>query len=151
MKERELQDAVIELARLLGWRVAHFRAAQTGRGWRTPVEADGAGFPDLILAKPGRPVIFAELKSSVGLLSDQQGAWFGTLELARAQVHIWRPADWMSGRIEAVLRAETAPAPQPVVRVTMPDGEIWNLEPGEVNFNGRTFSTPVTLKRRERS
>ena len=47
MSERELQDAVIQLARLLGWRVAHFRPAMTTRGWRTPVSADGAGFPDL--------------------------------------------------------------------------------------------------------
>lgn len=48
ISEAELQSAVIELARTLGYRVAHFRAARTAQGWRTPVEADGAGFPDLV-------------------------------------------------------------------------------------------------------
>jgi hypothetical protein len=45
--EREFQRQVIDLARLLGWRCAHFRPGRTARGWRTPVQADGAGFPDL--------------------------------------------------------------------------------------------------------
>lgn len=43
--ERQWQAQVIELARILGWRVAHFRPALTKHGWRTPVQADGAGFP----------------------------------------------------------------------------------------------------------
>ena len=60
MTEADLQQAVIECARTLGWMVAHFRPAlrQSGR-WSTPVQADGKGFPDLVLARAGR-VIFAE-------------------------------------------------------------------------------------------
>jgi hypothetical protein len=50
--ERDFQSAVVPCARLFGWRVAHFRAAQTKHGWRTPVEADGKGFPDLLLLHP---------------------------------------------------------------------------------------------------
>jgi hypothetical protein len=55
-------SAVIDLPHLLGWRAAHFRPARTATGWRTPVAADGAGFPDLVPAKSGLPVIFAETK-----------------------------------------------------------------------------------------
>jgi hypothetical protein len=39
---------VLDLAKLRGWRTAHFRPAQTSRGWRTAVQGDGAGFPDLV-------------------------------------------------------------------------------------------------------
>jgi hypothetical protein len=102
--EAELQQAVIELARLLGYRVAHFRAAQTVKGWRTPVEADGKGFPDLVCVKPGR-LLFIELKSERGRLSVDQQAWLGALIGARAHVVVLTPHDWLSGAIEAVLRA----------------------------------------------
>ena len=63
MTEAQFQSAIVELARLLGYRVAHFRAAKTAHGWRTPVAADGAGWPDLTLAKPGR-LLFVECKSA---------------------------------------------------------------------------------------
>jgi hypothetical protein len=45
-----------------GWRAAHFRPARTAKGWRTPVAADGAGFPDLVLVRRTR-IVAAELKS----------------------------------------------------------------------------------------
>ena len=52
MSEAVLQDAVIELANLKGWTVAHFRPAQNARGdWRTPVAAQGKGFPDLVMVR----------------------------------------------------------------------------------------------------
>lgn len=104
-QEAEFQAQVIQLARLLGWRVAHFRAAQTKRGWRTPVSADGAGFPDLVLARKGR-VIFAELKTQRGKLSTAQECWQNELSGLpnddRVLVTVWRPADWSD--IEAALK-----------------------------------------------
>lgn len=111
MNERELQKGVIDCARLFGWRVAHFRPAQTARGWRTPVEADGAGFPDLVLVRDGR-LIFAELKGDSGRLSEAQTAWLVALEVVNVahvcgpciEVYRWKPADWTSGRIEQLLR-----------------------------------------------
>lgn len=103
MTEQQLQRAVIELARLLGWRVAHFRAAQTVNGWRTPVEGDGKGFPDLVLARAGR-VIFAELKGAKGKLSPEQEAWLEELTGGVYGWCVWRPADWADGTIELVLR-----------------------------------------------
>jgi len=104
VSEAELQEVVIDTARLLGWRVAHFRPARTERGWRTPVAADGAGFPDLILARPGRPLLCVELKSAKGQVSTDQGEWLRVLELAGGcDVRLWRPNDWLSGEIEGVL------------------------------------------------
>lgn len=101
--ERELQDAVTGLAGVLGWRWVHFRPARTVDGWRTPVEGDGAGWPDLFMVRSGR-IIAAELKSSSGRLSPAQDAWLGRLELAGVETHVWRPDDWRSGAIEAALR-----------------------------------------------
>ena len=104
MKERELQDAVIDCARALGWRVAHFRPAKTEKGWRTPVAADGAGWPDLVLVRGSR-LIFAELKSATGKLSDAQVEWEYALERSGHAVYVWRPDDWLHGGVEEVLRA----------------------------------------------
>ena len=100
ISEANLQAAIVDLARLLRWRVAHFRPAQNGRGdWRTAVSADGAGFPDLVLARNG-VVIFAELKSQKGRISPTQEAWLAALPHSL----VWRPADWFSGAVEAALR-----------------------------------------------
>lgn len=108
MTERELQSAIIELAQLLGWRVAHFRPAQTAKGWRTPVEADGAGWPDLTLVRNGH-LLFAELKSSTGKLSPAQQVWLDELTAVsfaedRVLTFVWSPAQWVDGDVERVLR-----------------------------------------------
>lgn len=92
--ERDFQKAVVELAQLAGWRVAHFRPAKTSKGWRTPVAADGAGFPDLILVREGRLVV-AELKSGTGRVSEEQQGWLDAFEtVPSTEVFVWRPDDW---------------------------------------------------------
>lgn len=91
MTEHELQRTIIEAARMFGWFCAHFRAAKTSKGWRTPVEADGAGFPDLCLVR--ERVIFAELKSAKGKLRQEQSEWLTKLRAAGQEVHVWRPQD----------------------------------------------------------
>jgi hypothetical protein len=100
--ETELQSAVIECAQLLGWRVAHFRPALTAKGWRTPVSGDGKGFPDLVLVKGD--VLFVELKSDSGKQSPEQHEWARAIVKASGEFHLWRPRDWISGAVEAVLR-----------------------------------------------
>lgn len=106
--ERDLQQAVIETARLLGWRVAHFRPARTKHGWATPVAADGKGFPDLVLVHRDRGVIFAELKAGRGKLTAEQVEWINELHLAlwesrpRVDVFVWTPEHWPE-RITEVL------------------------------------------------
>jgi hypothetical protein len=92
--EAGFQAAVIEVARLGGWKVAHFRPARTKYGWKTPVAADGAGWPDLACVRGDRAV-FAELKSETGKLSDAQADWLDRLRLLPcAEVFVWRPSDW---------------------------------------------------------
>jgi hypothetical protein len=103
--EAGFQRAVIDLARLMGFRVAHFRAAQTARGWRTPVQADGAGFPDLVMVR-GNRIIAAELKAQAGRVSDEQLAWLDALAAAGCESYVWRPRDWE--RVVHVLAPERA-------------------------------------------
>lgn len=118
MRESDFQRTVIEMAQRLSWRVAHFRPAQTEKGWRTPVAADGKGFVDLVLVRDR--VLFVELKTDKGKLSLDQEQWRRAINGAldswlRSQdaiepsaptspfVHlVWRPADL--DRIEEVLR-----------------------------------------------
>lgn len=109
LREAELQRAVIDCARWLGWRVSF-----THRSDHSP-----AGYPDLTLVRnrpPAPPcVLWVELKSDRGRLSDDQRAWLGDLASVEAAamalgapaligVYCWRPADWHSGEIERVLR-----------------------------------------------
>lgn len=105
VSEAQLQKQVLDLAKLTGWTRAHFRPARVGTGddqrWVTPVAADGAGFPDLVLVHPDRGVLFRELKSASGRLSDDQEAWLGVLMAAGADAAVWRPDDWDD--IEATL------------------------------------------------
>lgn len=91
--EASFQKAVIDLARLNGWIVAHFRPAQNSRGeWRTPVAADGKGFPDLVLVR--ERVLFRELKTDRGRLSQEQWSWIAQLGDAGADAGVWMPRDW---------------------------------------------------------
>ena len=102
--EDQFQSTVIEAAQALGWKVAHFRPAKTDKGWRTPVQADGKGFPDLVMVRThdGR-IIFAELKSDEGKLSDDQQDWLNSLDATgKVEVFTWRPRDW--DEIERILR-----------------------------------------------
>ena len=111
MKETEagFQRAVIELAQLHGWVVHHTRKARAGRKgerWVTPVAADGAGFVDLVLARD--KVIFAELKTDMGLLRPSQKMWRTALIAAGANYRLWRPRLWDA--IEEELRNDATKA-----------------------------------------
>ena len=128
MSEDDLLRAVLDLAVALGYRRAHFRAAQVrcrsckghatagkpracasckgaGFTWRTPVQGDGAGFCDLVLVRRRR-LLAVELKSDDGLLTGEQIAWLDALAEAGAETFVWRPAHWRSGEIERALKAE---------------------------------------------
>lgn len=97
MTEAELQQNIIELAHVLGYRVAHFRPALMKQGgslvYRTPVAADGKGFPDLNLVRPGR-VIYIEVKSDKGKQSPEQVEWERTIRASGAEYYLVRPGDW---------------------------------------------------------
>jgi hypothetical protein len=101
---RELQDAVIDLARRLGWMVAHTPPVKSEHGWRTPVRADGKGFPDLLLVRDR--VIVAEIKGTDRLSADQQ-RWLSAFRMAGIAAHVWTPQSWRSGEVERILRARS--------------------------------------------
>lgn len=97
---------VLAYARLMGWTAWHDAATNTARRCgscgtirRTPRNA--AGLPDLILVRRPR-VVWAELKSERGRLTDEQKAWLADLGASGQECHVWRPSDWPT--IERVLR-----------------------------------------------
>ncbi len=98
----DLQREVLSLLQRHGFLRAHFRAAIDRSGnWTTPFTGD-KGFPD-IAATDGTDVLFAELKSERGRLTEDQKTWIGLLKTTTAAVHVWRPSDLMDGRIERTL------------------------------------------------
>jgi len=99
MNEADFLKSVIDLAHAYKWKVIHFRSALRKDGtYQTPVQGDGVGFPDLILVR--ERVIFAELKSETGKISEAQVEWITALNVATQEkmsggnTYIWRPSDW---------------------------------------------------------
>lgn len=96
MTERELQDTIIECARVCGWLTYHT--------WRS--DHSPAGFPDLVLVRDGR-LIYAELKSAKGKLTVNQRQWIRALERAGQEVYVWYPHD-----LDAAIRVLNTPRRQ---------------------------------------
>ena len=117
MTENEFLTQVIELSHLLRWRVAHFRGVPILRKngtvrYQTPVQADGAGFPDLVLVnREKKRVIYAELKSDKGCIRPEQNRWLDDLSAAGQEVYLWRPKD--SDDIIKILQTEYTQAEYP--------------------------------------
>lgn len=81
--ERAWQEQVTDLARLLGYRVYH--------PWTSIHSA--AGWPDLVLCRPGRLVI-AELKTGRRKVTPAQASWLELLDtVPGVEVYCWRPDD----------------------------------------------------------
>lgn len=91
MTERQLQDAIIQLAQLRGWLVYHPYDSRRS----TP------GYPDLTLVR-GHRLIFAELKSETGRLSHDQRVWLERLDQTPAEVYLWKPEDWPAAVTKAL-------------------------------------------------
>jgi hypothetical protein len=90
--ENEYQRLIIDAAQLYGWLVAHFRPARTERGWRTAVEADGKGYPDLTLVRR-RELIFIEVKAKRGKPTADQQRWLDALSQV-AETWLATPDVW---------------------------------------------------------
>jgi hypothetical protein len=102
--EADLLRGVLDLCRLLGWRTLHLRPARTSHGWRTPVQGDGVGWPDVFAVQPrSRRIVAAELKAEGGRLTADQDAWLADLAASGVEVFTWRPADYPDA-IAEVLR-----------------------------------------------
>ncbi len=111
--ERAWTAQVLQLAALNGWKRAHFRPARvrdprTGEdAWRTPVQGDGVGFPDLLLVRGAR-LIAAELKTNEAPpeIPIAQAEWLRAFEAAGAEIYAWRPRDLLA--VQAVLARDRA-------------------------------------------
>lgn len=91
MKENTLEENVRKACNYFGLLRYH-----TYRSTKSP-----AGFPDDVII--GKWVMFRELKRQNGKLSPYQRQWIEGLTATGADVDIWRPADWFSGRINSEL------------------------------------------------
>jgi hypothetical protein len=97
--EAEFQEQVAQLAGIAGWQHLHVRRT-IGRGRKWTTSTNLAGWPDLLLWKPGR-VVAAELKSDKGKTTPEQDAVLASLAAAGVETFVWRPSDW--DEIAAVL------------------------------------------------
>lgn len=98
---------MIEVARLYGWRVAHFHDSR--RQVKPGVfvgDKDAAGFPDLVLVRPPE-VMFVELKRETGKTTDAQDEWLQALTECGCEVLLVRPSD----ERDFIRRLQRAPLP----------------------------------------
>lgn len=96
MTEAQFLNRVKYRARKHGWKLFHVHPALVGGPEGRMVTAttkDGKGFPDCLLAKPGRQLIFAELKRETGVVAPEQWAWLELLIDSGQYAVVWRPSD----------------------------------------------------------
>lgn len=108
LRGRELQKSIIDMMHLYHWTVAAFASVLvTGRdgksAWRTPVQADAKGFPDLFACR-GPDAIAVEVKGDGDRLRDEQTEWLQRLETAGISTFVWTPRSWRDGVVEHVLK-----------------------------------------------
>ncbi len=84
--------AVIELAQWYGWRLIHIRPARTSQGWRTPVQGDGVGFPDIFaIRRTTKQRFSAEMKFGKNVASAEQTKWLSDMEACGIPAFTWWP------------------------------------------------------------
>lgn len=83
--ESRFMARVLTLARAQGWLAFHpYRSDKSTPGW-----------PDLVLAKPGQPLLLIETKTNTGKLTIEQVRWLGILQQTEKPLAaVWRPRDW---------------------------------------------------------
>lgn len=101
--EGELQQAIIDLARVLGLLIYHPYDSRRSE----------PGYPDLTIVG-AQTIVYAELKSETGKLRPEQREWREAIERvaqrprksyhSAIEYHLWRPAQWSDGTIEETLR-----------------------------------------------
>lgn len=97
MMEATLEQNVADACRALRLRRYHTHRSQHSV----------AGFPDDVILGPTR-MIFRELKRESFDPSPAQREWLDHLAAIGQDVGVWRPSDWLSGRIMAELQALSA-------------------------------------------
>lgn len=114
--EKSWQADVEQLARILGWRTFHVN--QVARcpdcGSRAVARAIPPGWPDLVLVKPNRHILFVELKSDTGKTTPEQDGWLDAIMAARhGRSTVWRPKDLaeVQRELERIERPEVSVYP----------------------------------------
>ena len=94
MREKDLQQAVVGLARRAGWLVYHtYDSRRSDPGW-----------PDLVLVHPvRRRLLIRELKTMKGRVSPAQKTWLAALAAVGLDAAVWRPDQWHDRTIEKEL------------------------------------------------
>jgi hypothetical protein len=89
--EAMFMDAVIRVANMSEWDAHHIRPGRYGNYYKT----DGLpGMPDLILiGRRGQGIIWAELKTEKGKLTDEQRSRLLQINNNGQEVYVWRPKD----------------------------------------------------------
>lgn len=82
MTEADFQRKITDLCDWLGLKWHH----------ETDSRKSKKGFPDLVIV--GEKVIFAELKSKRGKVTDSQAEWLSTIQMAGGTAYVWYPHDW---------------------------------------------------------
>ena len=81
MTEKQFQTQIVMVAKANGWIVYHTYDSRRSE----------PGFPDLVLVRDR--VLFRELKTDTGRISQAQQEWGDVLTKAGADFAIWRPRD----------------------------------------------------------
>jgi hypothetical protein len=91
----QVQDALIELALTLGWKVLHIKPARLQSGnWVTPFSQGGKGFPDLFMLRNGW-MLAMECKSQYEKVRPDQEEWLREFDkVEHCCSMIVRPSDY---------------------------------------------------------
>ena len=97
--EEDFQNSIIDLAELLGWKIYFVpdwiwrmvvmsmnRHPRKGRRWAA------AGFPDMVLCKPPRILVW-EIKTNKGQVRPPQKEWISALAGCGIEARVVRPKD----------------------------------------------------------
>lgn len=95
--EKQVQSAILDIARLLGWRVYHTFDSRKSE----------AGFPDLVLVRDR--VVYAEIKRAGERPRPSQVDWLNALERAGAEVYVWTEDDYDEA---GAILSQRVPRPQ---------------------------------------
>ena len=122
MDEKALLGSIIDLARTLGWKVAHTPPVLAsvrggGKRWMTPVQADGKGFPDLLLVR--ERVLAVEVKGGNHKPTPEQADWLAAFRIAGCHAFVWTPRDWADETVHAELARRDRRDPVVVVGYDM--------------------------------
>ena len=83
LSEGEFQSSILDLVRALGLQAYHTHDSRRSQ----------KGFPDLVIVG-SNGVLYRELKTMTGVVTEEQKYWLSILQAAGADVAIWRPNLW---------------------------------------------------------